>query len=294
MLEVEVANLKLKNPLILASGILGSSVSTLNRLSEDFGAVVTKSVGLKEREGYKNPTVINLSCGLLNAVGLASPSAEKFADELKKFNRKCKLIVSLYGNSPEEFEKLVTTFEVDAFEINLSCPHVKGLGLDVGSDVELSSKIIKIAKRSTDKPVFAKISIFHSLELVKKLENAEVDAITVSNTLPAMKIDILSKKPILSNVFGGLSGKAIKPIALKKVYDLYEILEVPIIGCGGVTTFEDVLEFAMAGATAVQIGSVMYYSLDSAKIIVKGLEAFLRSKRCKYRDLIGSAHISTG
>lgn len=293
MLEVDLAGLKLKNPLMLASGILGSSVSTLNRFSEYFGAVVTKSVGLKAKEGYKNPTVINLSCGLLNAVGLASPSAEDFAKELKKFNRKSYLVVSIYGNDPKDFEELVNTFDPDAFEINLSCPHVKGLGLDVGSDPELSVKIVKAAKVNTEKPIFAKISALHSLDLAKKLEKY-VDAITTTNTLPGMKIDVISRRPILSNVFGGLSGKAVKPIALKRVFDLFKILEVPIIGCGGITTFEDVLEFAMAGATAVQIGSVMYYSLESARTILKGLESFLRINNCRYRDLIGSAHISTG
>ncbi|MEM3179614.1 MAG: dihydroorotate dehydrogenase, partial [Archaeoglobaceae archaeon] len=262
MLEVQLSDLKLKNPLILASGILGSFSSSLNDIAREVGAVVTKSVGLERREGYRNPTAINWRCGLLNAVGLPSPSAVEFAEELRKFNKSSLLIVSLYGKKPEEFAKIAEIINfADAFELNLSCPHVKGAGVEIGRDIALSYEIARKMKESTDKPVFAKLSAMHDyIKLAKELEKAGIDGIVISNTIPGMKIDIVSKKPVLSNIFGGVSGQAIKPIALKCVYDLYKNVEVPIVGCGGITSFEDVLEFIMAGASAVEIGSAVFYS----------------------------------
>ncbi|MEM0215149.1 MAG: dihydroorotate dehydrogenase, partial [Archaeoglobaceae archaeon] len=185
-------------------------------------------------------------------------------------------------------------FEIaDAFELNLSCPHVKGAGIEIGKDIELSCEIVKAMKKATKKPVIAKISVMHDyVKLAKELENAGVDAIAISNTIPGMKIDIISKKPVLSNVTGGVSGPAIKPIALKSVYDLYKVLEIPIIGCGGITNFEDALEFIMAGAKAVQIGSAVYYSKRVFYSIKESLIAFLRANDCKISDLIGVAHNS--
>jgi dihydroorotate dehydrogenase (NAD+) catalytic subunit len=292
MLEVNLCGLKLKNPLILASGILGSSASSLKEIAEDAGAVVTKSIGLEERVGYSNPTALNWQCGLINAIGLASPSAKDFAAELKNFDFPSPLIVSLYGKSKEEFTKLVEIFDfANAFEINLSCPHVRDAGIEIGRDLELSSEIVKAMKDSTDKPVFAKISAMHDyIKLAKVLEKAGADGITISNTIPGMKIDILSRRPVLSNIFGGVSGSAIKPIALKCVYDLYKILEVPVIGCGGITTFEDVLEFIFAGSAAVEIGSAVFYSKKIFYSLKESLLAFLNANSLRIQDLIGSAH----
>jgi len=295
-LNVEICGMKLKNPLILASGIMGSSVYSLNAIAKDAGAVVTKSVGVKEREGYRNPTVVNWRCGLINAVGLASPSALEFAEELKDYTNESPLIISLYGYSPDEFQKLVEVFDsalpyLHGYEINLSCPHVSNAGYELGKDVELSAEIIKAAKSSTENPVIAKISAMHDyVKLAKILERAGADAITISNTLKGMKIDILSRKPVLSNISGGVSGKAIKPISLKCVYDLYRELEIPIIGCGGVTTFEDVLEFIFAGASAVQIGSAVYYSRRIFYSLKESLIAYTRAHECKISELIGVAH----
>ncbi len=295
-LQTELCNLRLKNPLILASGILGSSVHSLNLISEDAGAVVTKSVGLEGREGYKNPTVVNWRCGLLNAVGLASPPASEFAEELKDYANHSPLVVSLYGYTPGDFSKLVGIFDsalpyLHAYEINLSCPHVSGSGYELGRDLELSVEVVEAAKRSTENPVIVKISAMHDyIELAKAVEEAGADAVTISNTLRGMKIDILSGKPVLSNVYGGVSGPAIKPIALKCVYDLYEELKIPVIGCGGITTFEDVLEFVMAGASAVQIGSAIFYSRRTFYSLKESLIAYMRARECTISELVGIAH----
>ncbi len=290
--EIELAGLKLKNPLILASGILGSYASSLNRIARHAGAVVAKSVGLEAREGYKNPCVINWRCGILNAVGLASPSAKDFAEELSNFKKDCPLIVSLYGSSAEEFAKLVNYFPMaDAFELNLSCPHAEKLGLEIGRDPDLVIEIIKAVKASTDKPVLAKLS-FHMdiVEIGKVCEEAKADGVVAINTIRGMAIDVISRKPILSNVSGGVSGEAIKPIALKCVWDLFEELSIPIIGCGGITNWKDVIEFILAGATAVQIGSALFYSRHIFKSLVESLKSYLRIHGEDLQDIIGQAH----
>ncbi len=292
MLEVDLCGIKLRNPLILASGILGSFSSSLNEIAKEAGAVVTKSVSIEGREGYRNPTVVNWRCGLLNAVGLASPPAERFAEELRSFNKASALIVSLYGKNPEDFSKLTEIFSMaDAFELNLSCPHVRGAGMDIGKDLELSSEIVEAVKESTEKPVIPKLSAMHDyLNLAKALEKAGADAVAISNTLPGLRIDIISGEPVLSNVSGGVSGPAIKPIALKCVFDLYRVLRIPIIGCGGITNFEDVLEFIMAGAKAVQIGSAVYFSKNIFYSLKESLLAFCRARECKISEMVGKAH----
>jgi len=200
--------------------------------------------------------------------------------------------VSLYGKSPEDFSKLTEIFEfADAFELNLSCPHVKGAGMEIGKDLGLSCEIVKAMKDATTKPVIAKLSAMHDyLKLATALEKAGADGIAISNTLPGMRIDIVSRKPVLSNITGGVSGQAIKPIALKCVFDLYKVLSIPIIGCGGITNFEDVLEFVMAGATAVQIGSAVYFSKRIFYSISESLLAFCRANGCRISELIGVAH----
>ncbi len=179
-----------------------------------------------------------------------------------------------------------------AYEINLSCPHVSGSGYDLGKDLDLSAEVVKAAKRATENPIIVKISAMHDyVELARAVEDAGADAVTISNTLRGMKIDIVSGKPVLSNIYGGVSGPAIKPIALKCVYDLYEVLKVPIVGCGGITTFEDVLEFIMAGAIAVQVGSGVFYSRRIFYSLKESLIAYTRAKGCTISELVGIAHL---
>lgn len=292
LLEVEVAGLKMRNPLILASGILGSYASSLNRISEHAGAVISKSVGVEEVEGYKNPVVVNYSHGIINAVGLSSPGAVKFAEELKAYKGSAPLIVSVFGSSPEEFAKVISHFPfASAFELNLSCPHSEKYGLTVGSDPDLVKEIVKKVKKATNKPVFAKVSAnVDVVEVGKAAEEGGADGIVAINTVKGMRIDIFTKKPILSNISGGVSGSAIKPIAIKCVWDLYEELEIPIIGSGGVTTWRDVVEFMLAGASAVEVGSVMYYSLRAIYSLKESLIAYARMVNCKLEELIGAAH----
>ena len=292
MLRVSIAGIKMSNPLILASGILGSNPASLNVIARDAGAVVTKSVGLEAVEGYKNPTVVNYSHGLINAVGLASPGAERFSEELRKYLGEAPLIVSLFGSDPSEFSELVDHFPfASGFELNLSCPHSEKFGLTVGSDPDLVKEIVRKTKRATDKPVFAKISPETDIvEIGKAAEEGGADGVVAINTLKGMKIDILTKRPILSNVSGGVSGKGIKPIAIKCVWDLYEELSIPIIGCGGVTTWKDVIEFMLAGASAVEVGSAVFYSYRIFYSLKESLIAYTRMTKEKLEDIVGLAH----
>ncbi len=292
-LKVSVAGIEMRNPLMLASGVMSSFSSSLNRLSEHAGAVVTKSVGLEPVEGYRNPAVINYSHGLINAVGLASPGAKTFSKELRGYAFYSPLIVSLFAPTPEGFAELTTYFEfADGFELNLSCPHAKNVGLAVGSDPELVKEIVRKVKRVTKKPVFAKLSpnVSDIVEIGKAAEEGKADGVVAINTLRGMKIDIFAKRPILSNVSGGVSGEGIKPVAVKCVWDLYEELRIPIIGSGGVTSWKDVIEFMLAGARAVQIGSALFYSNRIFYSLKESLIAYTRMTGERLEDIVGEAH----
>ncbi len=292
-IRVAVAGIEMRNPLMLSSGIMGSHASSLNRLSEHAGAVVTKSVGLERVEGYRNPAVINYSHGLINAVGLSSPGAEAFARELEDYAFYAPLIVSLFASTPEDFARLVEYFPfADGFELNLSCPHAKGVGLAVGSDPDLVYEVVEAVKRKTDRPVFAKLSpnVRDIVEIGKSAEEAGADGVVAINTLRGMKIDIFARRPILSNVSGGVSGEGIKPVAIKCVWDLYEELSIPIVGSGGVTSWKDVIEFMLAGASAVQIGSALYYSNRIFYSLKESLVAYTRMTGERLEDIVGEAH----
>ena len=258
-----IGSIKLERPTILASGILGISLDVFNRIYQSgAGAVVTKSLSKEPWEGYPNPTIFSVKGdGWLNAVGLSNPGAPNFAKMIES-NKDVPIIVSLVGSIEEDFEFMIKQFEntkVLAFELNLSCPHVAKVGLEVGDDPELVKKIVKTVKSSTDVPVIAKVGLgtTNYLDTVNAACKAGIDAITAINTLRAMAIDVETKRPILSNKIGGLSGTPIKPIAVRCVYEISSQHKIPIIGCGGISSWDDAIEFILAGASAVQIGSAV-------------------------------------
>jgi len=298
-LTTEVAGLKLQNPTMLASGILGTTSDMLRRTAQSgAGAVVTKSVGLEPREGYPNPTVIEVECGLLNAVGLPNPGIHSFAEEIRSLEGlEVPLIVSVYGFSPEEYAEVAAVAVqagADAVELNLSCPHVKGAGSDVGRNPKLISEVVKRVKDAVDKPVFAKLTPNASdiVELGEAAVEAGADALTAINTVRAMTIDVETARPILANKIGGLSGRAIKPIAVRCVYELYRVLDVPIIGCGGISSWRDAVEFILAGASAVQIGTaVASKGLDVFRLVAEGIESYLERKGYgSVKEIVGLSH----
>ena len=263
------------------------------------GAVVTKSIGLKPREGYVNPTVVELEHGILNAMGLPNPGINNFSEEIKTLKTlKIPVVGSIFGSNTKEFSQLAEKMQeygADAIELNMSCPHAKGYGLEIGSDPKLVKEITSNVKKTVKIPVFVKISpnLTNIVEIAKAAESANADAIVAINTVKAMKIDLETKTPVLSNKIGGYSGKAIKPIGVRCVYEISKNIKTPVIGVGGITTGEDAIEYFMAGATAVQIGSAVYYrGIDSFKKICKEIEKWMEKHNYKnLSELIGAAQI---
>jgi dihydroorotate dehydrogenase (NAD+) catalytic subunit len=298
-LKVELAGLHLRNPTILASGILGISAESLREVSRSgAGAVTTKSIGLKPREGYLNPTVIQVECGLLNALGLPNPGIKKFSEEIRELmDLEVPLIVSIYGYSAKEYgkvAKIAADSGADAVELNLSCPHAKGVGAEIGQDTEKIGDVVKEVKANVEVPVFAKLtsSIADITELAKVAVSSGVDAVTAINTIKAMAIDIETTRPILSNKTGGLSGGAIKPVAVRCIYEIFEAVNVPLIGCGGIRTWRDAVEFLLAGASAIQIGStVAYEDLAVFNSVTTGITGYLKKRGFgSVKEIVGMAH----
>ena len=292
-----IGPIKLERPTILASGILGISLDVFNRIYRaGAGAVVTKSLSKEPWEGYPNPTVFSVKGdGWLNAVGLSNPGAPYFAKMISS-NKEVPIIVSLFGSGEDDFDFMIKQFhnsKVLAYELNLSCPHVAKVGLDVGDDPELVKKIVKTVKEGTDVPVIAKVGLgtTHYLDTVAAACDAGIDAITAINTLRAMAIDIETERPLLSNKIGGLSGTPIKPIAVRCVYEISSKYKIPIIGCGGISDWEDAVEFFLAGASAVQIGSAVGDNwIQVFDEINNGILRYMEKKEfSKIKEMVGRA-----
>lgn len=278
---------------------MDEDAGSMKRIAESgAGAVVTKSIGLKPKEGYVNPTFVSLECGILNAMGLPNPGVNNFLNELIEL-KDCNITVicSIFGKNRKDFTKLaenLNDIDVNALELNMSCPHAKGYGLEIGCDPKIVQNICSDVKKVFKKTVFVKISpnLTDIIKVAKAAENGGADGIVAINTVKAMKIDIETKKSVLTNKIGGYSGKAIKPIGIRCVYELYENIKIPIIGCGGITYGEDAIEYFMAGAKAVQIGSAIYYrEIDVFNKINVEIKKWLKEHNYKsIEEIIGVAH----
>ncbi len=299
LLVTDVAGLRLKNPTMLAAGILGMSGSSLKRVAEaGAGAVVTKSVGLIPREGYSGPTVVQVECGLLNAVGLPNPGVSDFGKEIRAVKETgVPVIVSIYGFSSEDFAnvaEIAVQAGADALELNVSCPHVEKTGTEIGQDAQLVAKVVEEVKDRVDRLVFVKLTpnVTEITRGAKAASETGVDAITAINTIKAMTIDIETTRPVLSNRLGGLSGPAIKPVAVRCVYEISREVDVPVIGCGGIVTWRDAVEFMLAGASAVQIGTaVAFKGLGVFKSITRGISAYMEEKGLRsVKEIVGLSH----
>ncbi len=295
-ISTNVGPIKLERPTMLASGILGISLDVFARLyKEGAGALVTKSLSKEPWEGYPNPTIVGVKSGYLNAVGLSNPGAPYFAKMISS-NKEIPIIISLVGSIPDDFTFMIKQFEnvkVLAYELNLSCPHVEKVGLEVGDDPELVIKIVKEVKKTSKVPVIAKVGLGSSdyLDTVRASCEAGIDAITAINTIRAMAIDVETTRPILSHKIGGLSGTPIKPIAVRCVYEIASKFDIPIIGCGGISNWEDAVEFMLAGASAVQVGSAV--AEDWVGVFSKinnGISKYIEQKNFqKIKDMVGLA-----
>ena len=295
-ISTTVGPITLERPTMLASGILGISLDVFGRLyKEGAGALVTKSLSKEPWEGYPNPTIIGLKNGYLNAVGLSNPGATYFAKMLSS-NQTIPIIVSLVGSIPEDFTFMIKQFEnvkVLGYELNLSCPHVEKVGLEVGDDPELVRRIVTAVKKESKVPVIAKVGLGSSdyLDTVEIACENGIDGITAINTLRAMAIDVETGRPILSHKIGGLSGPPIKPVAIRCVYEISSKFDIPIIGCGGISSWEDAVEFLLAGASAVQIGSAVGEKWTGIfSEINNGISKYMERKNfTKIRDMVGNA-----
>ena len=296
----QIGKLELSNPFILASGTLGISGNMLKHIAQEgAGAVVTKSFGLKAREGYPGPVLTEVTGGFLNSMGLPNPGAEAMKNEIHEAKKsKIPIIASIFGFNEDEYAQAASfanKANVDALELNVSCPHVEKVGVEIGLNPDLLKKVTRAVKKSFQGPIIVKLSPNASdvVEIAESAANAGANALTVTNTMKAMAIDIETRRPILGGKFGGLSGPALKPIALRCVYQIYEKIALPIIGCGGITCCRDVIEFLLAGASAVQIGTaIVYNDVGIFKELAKDLIDYMsKHNNQKLEEIIGTAHV---
>ena len=284
-LTVNIGKLKLKNPVMTASGTFGygeeySEFVDLNKL----GAIVVKGISLKPREGNPSPRICETSCGMLNSIGLQNVGLKEFLKTKLPYVRKydTKLIVNILGNTLQEYVKLSEALDdagVDGIELNVSCPNVKKGGIVFGTDKKILAKLIgKVRSSVKNSILITKLSpnVSDIKEFARMAEDSGSDAISLINTIPGMAIDIRTKKPKIENIIGGLSGPAIKPIAVRMVYESYRAVKIPIIGMGGIMNSEDAVEFMLAGATAVAIGTANFVNPMATLAIIRGIESFMK------------------
>jgi len=288
-IKVKLFKETLETPLIPASGTFGYGDEYDFIQKDAIGAFVTKGLSLKPKEGNPTPRVTEVNGGIMNSVGLQNIGIECFVNEklpeIKKL--KMKVIVNFFGNTDEEYiqvaEILEKQKEIFALEMNVSCPNVKVGGLAFGQDPALIRSLTKAVKKATKKPLIVKLTpnVTSIQDIAKAAEEGGADAISLINTVKAMKIDVHTKRPALGTPTGGLSGRAIKPIAVRAVYEAAQTVKIPIIGMGGIYTAEDALEFIMVGATALQVGSAIFYEPDICAIICKDLKDFMKNNGIK-------------
>ncbi|MGV8110228.1 dihydroorotate dehydrogenase [Methanospirillum sp.] len=288
--SVHLAGVPARNHLVLAAGVLGTCASSLSRvLHQGAGAVVTKSIGPEPRYGHAGPCVVVLDDGVMNAMGLPNPSRD-FVKELSTLVNE-PVIVSIFGGNPEEFHEVAGWFaeKAQAFELNVSCPHAAGFGAQIGTNPDVV-KACTEAVKEWKKPVWVKLTpnVTDITVIGKAAEEGGADAIVAINTVRAMRISTGLRRPVLGNKFGGLSGKAIFPIAVRCVYELYEACSIPIIGCGGISCAEDVIEMMMAGAEGVEIGSAVVQDPEIFRHIGEELYA---PDGISAREIVGCAHV---
>ncbi len=295
-LKVRIGKLELKNPVMAASGTFGSGEEfkdfvNINKL----GAIITKSITLNQREGNPPPRIVETSSGILNSIGLQNDGIEGFIKNNLPFLRRVKtvVIVSIAGQSFNEYKELVRRLDkierIDAIEINISCPNVRG-GLEFAVEPSSTFEVVSLTRKNTRKTLITKLSpnVKDIGEIAKAAEEAGTDSVSLVNTFTGMAIDIETKAPKLGNLVGGLSGPAIKPIALHMVWEVARQVKIPVIGMGGIMNYKDALEFIIAGASAVQIGTANFVNPKAMIEIINGIEKYMNANKIKnMKELIG-------
>lgn len=301
-LTVKIGQLTLSNPILTASGTFGygaefSSLLDLNRL----GGLVTKAVSLEPRSGNPFPRIAETASGMLNSIGLANVGVRNFVKDKLPFLKALTtaVIVNVAGKTIEDFAQVVTSIEnaggVDGYELNVSCPNVKEGGMAFSANPKITAAVTEKARSVTDRCLIVKLSpnVTSISEIARAAEIAGADALSVMNTVVGMAVDINTKRPKLATITGGLSGPAIKPIAIAKVYEVVQAVNIPVIGIGGIMNVEDVLEFLITGATAIQVGTANFIDPNIAEQLVDDLENYLQRRNIlDINEIIGSINIS--
>jgi dihydroorotate dehydrogenase (NAD+) catalytic subunit len=301
-LSVQIGQLKLKNPIMTASGTFGygteySELMDINRL----GAIITKTVTLEPRDGNPMPRIAETPGGMLNSIGLANVGIDCFLKEklpvLEPFQSA--LIVNIAGSTVDAYRKVVEQLNkqnrIDGFEINISCPNVERGGLAFGTDPDITREIVRQIRDATPKTIIVKLTpnVTDIVAIAQAAVDGGADSLSLINTVLGMGVDIKTRKPLLGRVTGGLSGPAIKPIALAKLYAVFKTVSVPLIGVGGIMSAEDALAFFITGATAVQIGTGTFVQPDTALQILEGLNTYCENQGIeRITDLVGTLKVS--
>ncbi len=299
-LTVSIGSLKLKNPVMTASGTFGYGEEYSDFVDLDLlGAIVVKGISLEPMEGNPSPRICETPCGMLNSIGLQNVGLKRFLREKLPYLRKfeTKVIVNIMGNTIQEYVRLSKALDdagVDGIELNVSCPNVKKGGIVFGIDKKALARLISKVKQSVNKTiVIAKLSpnVSNIPEFAKVAEDAGSDALSLINTIPAMAIDTETWRPKLANITGGLSGPAIKPIAVRMVWEASRTVTIPIIGIGGIIDYKDAIEFMLAGATAIEIGTGNFVNPRATVNVIEGIGEYLRRKNIRaVRDIIRGLH----
>jgi dihydroorotate dehydrogenase (NAD+) catalytic subunit len=297
-LRVKVGTLTLRNPVLTASGTFGygREFSDLVGL-EQLGGIVVKGISLQPRAGNPPPRIFETACGMLNAIGLENVGVDRFISQkipyLKKMNTP--VIVNVLGDSVEEYGEIARRLDgvegVSGLEVNISCPNVKRGGVAFGTVPEMAAAVTRAVRQATSLPVLIKLSpnVTDIVLMARAVEEAGADAISLINTLIGMAIDVKTRRPRLANVIGGLSGPAIKPVALRMVWQVAGAVSIPVIGIGGISSTEDALEFLLAGATAIQVGTANFYEPAASEQIIQGLSDYLvQQGEHSIQDIIGT------
>ncbi len=300
-LSIKMSSLKLKNPLITASGTCGFGEELNDFIDiEKLGALTVKGITVNPRTGNPTPRIVETSAGILNSIGLENPGIDEFIIKKLAIFKKYQLpmIVNISGHSIDDFsflaEKLAPYKEIAALEVNVSCPNVAGGGMAFGTDANLIYKVTKEVRKVYNGVIIVKLSpnVTDIVEMAKAAEEAGADIISMINTLLGMKIDINKRRPELGNIFGGLSGPAIKPVALRMVYQVAANVDIPIIGMGGIMSGNDAIEFLMAGASAVSVGTATMVDPELPLKIIKEIEEYMKENQINnLGEIIASAQV---
>jgi len=300
-LSVDIGRLRLKNPVMTASGTFGYAKEFESLLSLDrLGAVVVKGLSLAPSKGNPPPRIVETACGMLNAIGLENVGVDAFISEKLPYLAKLEapVLANIYGTDIESYAELAARLDgiegVSGIEVNISCPNVKQGGVAFGADARTAQKVAQAVRRRYQGPLIVKLSpnVTDITPIARSVVDGGADAVSLINTLTGMAVDIHTRRPRLANITGGLSGPAIKPVALRMVWQVAQAVDVPVIGIGGIMNAEDALEFIIAGASAVQVGTANFVNPRCTMEIIDGIEDYLREKGiASVRELIGSIEI---